>query len=250
MHCRGAFIHLLGSDVFDVGGERPGVAEWIFQGRRKTDRLAAAAPWRPRPRPASRSVDVVDVNDDVHRHAADRFWAAKVHLRMLVGEHDRCVADPHFGVADPAVRHCHAHHFFCSESLLIKLQSARAVIDAHVRCCARNSVKQQRPAPTVSACFKNSRLGLFSLSKPMFFCGYGDQALTALFRSSVLARIRRVVSRGTSHCGNCPESANQCRRASGNSSIARLAWLGKHTRSFRPQPITSGYLIEFGGAPR
>ena len=53
------------------------------------------------------------------------------------------------------------------------------------------------------------------------------------------SRMRRSVSRGRSQCGKCPQSENQCREASGNSWVARSAWLGAVTRSLRPHPMTT-----------
>ena len=58
-----------------------------------------------------------------------------------------------------------------------------------------------------------------------------------------------TASCGSSHCGKCPDRSNQCSFASGNSCVARFAWLGNSTRSLRPQPMTSGPGSEPAGAP-
>src|SRR5262245_34843407 len=109
----GTALQFCGRDVLDVRGERPHVAE------RVDERPGAVAVelvlQRPRlhrargQRLREARVDVLDVEQEADRRAAQRPRAVVTHLGMLVGEHDHRVPDADFSVADLAAGGGEAH---------------------------------------------------------------------------------------------------------------------------------------------
>src|SRR5439155_17224251 len=69
--------------------------------------------------------------------AAERLRTAHVHLRVLVGEHDRSIADPDLGVPDPPAGLRQTHRLRRAERLLVELDGAGRVLAAQVRRRAR-----------------------------------------------------------------------------------------------------------------
>jgi len=77
-------------------------------------------------------VDVGDVDREADRGAAARLRADRVHLGVLVGEHDRRVADADLRVADAAVGPGEAHELLGAERLLVEVDDVQVRRDGVV----------------------------------------------------------------------------------------------------------------------
>jgi hypothetical protein len=99
-------------------------------------------------------VDVGDVQVDGHRGPTERLRAAEAHLRELIGQHDRRIADFELGVPDPPVRLHQAHEFLAAERALVKVERLRCALDAQIgrgtRVVVGNRLRGHRCPPFLS----------------------------------------------------------------------------------------------------
>src|SRR6266511_3094434 len=101
-----ALVDLVHRQVFLVRRQGPDMAEWVCQGAGAVavelildwPKLFSPGGYRL----AKLCVHVLDVEQDADRRAAERLRAAEAHVGVLVGHHDRRVADLDLGVADLA----------------------------------------------------------------------------------------------------------------------------------------------------
>src|SRR5712692_11046807 len=111
-----ALLDLLEREVFLVGGDMPLVPERILEAAEPVAvELVCHRTYLPcagTDRLLEHRVDVLDIEHDAYRRAADRLRTARVHLRKLVGEHDPGITDLDLGVPDPSIGLGHPHLFF------------------------------------------------------------------------------------------------------------------------------------------
>src|SRR5262249_25668050 len=82
---------------------------------------------------AHERVDVLHVDHDAHRHAADVARIAMTELGMLVGDHEQRVADLELRMADAAVRRGEPHHLGGAEILLVEIDCPGRAANDEVR---------------------------------------------------------------------------------------------------------------------
>src|SRR5207237_37490 len=91
-----------------------------------------------RHRARNQRVDVVDVEMELHRRAADRRRREDAEVGILVGEHDRRAGDLELGVADSSARLREPHGLLRAERLPVELDRAGRVLAAEVRAQVRH----------------------------------------------------------------------------------------------------------------
>ena len=79
-----------------------------------------------------RLVDVLDVDDQVHRRVAQLLGVDEVHLRRRVGHHDHRVADGDLGVADAPAGCRDPEALHGAEDLLVELDGVTGAVDGQV----------------------------------------------------------------------------------------------------------------------
>src|SRR5215510_1216100 len=120
----------MGSDVPDVAGRighraRAVAVELVLH---RSYQLGAGGQ-----RALHDAIDVLDVQHDADRRAADPAWTQRADLGMLVGEHDGRVADLDLGVPDSAARRGDADLLDGCERLLVEVDGLRRVVADQVR---------------------------------------------------------------------------------------------------------------------
>src|SRR5438105_2212063 len=96
--------NLFAAQVLLVGGDGPNVAKWIREGAaavavelvfHRVQFLGAGSN-----RLLVAGIDIIDIEHNPDRRAAERFGALAAHLRAFIGEHDPRITDANLGVAD------------------------------------------------------------------------------------------------------------------------------------------------------
>ncbi len=82
-------------------------------------------------------IDILEIEVQPDRRAADRRRRERAHFGVLVGQHDEAVADLELGMADPAARRVELHAQCGAEHLLVELDRRGAVAHDQIGAEAR-----------------------------------------------------------------------------------------------------------------